>query len=98
MTIDVQDIALVPSREFTDIMGKRLRKVKQIPEWNKLAEWNQMDLVISRSPVAIGQDELGRVKHLGLTAGARTYTQAAGDHVCMRILSQSAEPTLELLI
>ena len=86
MPIHVQHIALVPSREFTDIVGQRLGKGEQVPEWNEFPERNQMNLVVSRSPVAVGQDQLRRIEHLGLGADLRAYSQTACDYICMRIL------------
>ena len=98
MSIQVQNVALVASREFSDIVRQRLCKAEQIPKWNELTERNQMDFVVAGPPIAFWKNQLRRVEHLGPVSNLPTHSQAACNYIRMRILGQRAQPMLELLI
>src|SRR5437016_481154 len=64
VAVDRKRRALIPSREFADIVRERLRKSQQFPKWNILPERNQVDLVVTRSKDAVRQNQLPGIEYL----------------------------------
>src|ERR1700682_4251541 len=49
--------------EFSDLFRQSSRKSKQLRKRKIFSKWDEVNLVVPRSPIARGTDERGRIEH-----------------------------------